>query len=197
MGTGKSEALKFFAAAGAETLCADAIAHELSQSGGPAYRAIVRAFGPRILAKDGSIDRKALGKMIFSDAKLRRRLERATHPFILRALQSRLKALKGSVAVVDIPLLFEAGLASNFDVTILVSTGFKQQLSRIMQRDGLERRQALKRMRSQWPLKLKERLADVVLVNDGTSRRLRREVFECYQALQLIARSGSAASSVV
>lgn len=193
--SGKSEALKAFEAAGAEAVSLDQLAHSLCRKGGPAYGPVVRAFGSEVLGPDGEIDRRRLGELVFRRPGLRRRLEAATHPPILREMRRRLQACRRPVAVVDAPLLFEAGLEKDFDVTVLIHAGQRTRLRRMRSRDGLGRAAALRRVRAQMPMARKERLADIVLPNEGGLGPLRRRVREYQRAFELIARSLSTSPS--
>jgi len=187
IGSGKSEALRCFARAGAATISLDAIARELSRKGRPVHRAIVRAFGRGVLAGSGELDRQALGERVFSAPRQRRRLEAASHPAIRREMRRRLDAAERPVVVVDAPLLFEGGLYRNFDVTVLVTASRERRIMRVRRRDGLGRGAVLRRMRAQMPEREKRRLADVRLSNDGSLRELDRRVRDYQQALRLIA----------
>ncbi|MFH1725704.1 MAG: dephospho-CoA kinase [Elusimicrobiota bacterium] len=189
IGTGKSEALKAFGRAGAATISLDAVAHELSRKGKPVYRAILKAFGRGFLGRAGEIDRKALGKIVFARPRLRRRLEAASHPPILREMRRRLKRVARPVVVVDVPLLYERGLQREFDVSVVVTAPRRAQLGRVMRRDGVGRAEVLSRLRAQLPMTHKERKADVVIRNHGGLRELRRAVGEYQNAFNLIARS--------
>jgi len=185
--SGKSEALKAFAAAGAGTVSLDEVSRQVSRRGGPAYRAVVRAFGRKVLGRDGEIDRKRLGDLVFRRGDLRRRLEAATHPVILREMRRRLRACRRPVAVVDVPLLFEAGLEHDFDVTVLVSAGRELRLRRLRARDGFSRVDALRRVQAQMAEAEKERRADVIVPNAGSLAELRRRVRQYQRAFELIA----------
>ena len=187
IGTGKSEALKAFARAGAETISLDVVAHDLSRKGKPVHRALVREFGRSVLRPGGEIDRKALGAKVFARPRLRRRLEAAAHPPILREMRRRLARSRRPVAVVDVPLLFERGLQREFDVNVVVSAPRELRTRRVMRRDGVSRRQVLLRMRAQMPMAPKERMADVVIQNRGSLRALGRAVSEYQKAFDLIA----------
>ncbi|MFA5140093.1 MAG: dephospho-CoA kinase [Elusimicrobiota bacterium] len=189
IGAGKSEALAAFRDSGAQTLCLDTVARELSGPGGPVTRAVSRAFGPGMLGPDGGLDRTAVAKMAFSDARARRRLERAAHPPILREMRLRMERAKKPVLVVDVPLLFEAGLQGGFDLAVLVAARRGLRIGRVARRGGMDRVELLRRMRAQMPQERKEALADVVLRNDGTRAQLRRAVAEYQKAFELIAAS--------
>lgn len=190
IGSGKSEALKSFARAGACAISADEIAHEIFQKGSSVYRRVVRAFGPGILHADGRIDRKILGARVFARPALRRRLEALTHPPIRREMRRRMRGARKPVVVVDVPLLFESGkngLAKEFDVTVLVSASREQRIARVRRRDRMSRNAVMRRMRAQMPESEKKKLADIVLLNDGNLKTLRRCVREYQNALHLIA----------
>ncbi|MBI3296758.1 MAG: dephospho-CoA kinase [Elusimicrobia bacterium] len=187
IGAGKTEALKAFAAAGAETHSADAVAHDLAAPGGPVHRSVVRAFGRGVLAADGSLDRRRLGELVFKDAAARRRLERASHPHIERELKRRAARGRRPVVVVDVPLLFEKGLERRFDLTVCVTAPEPRRLSRVVRRDGLSRAEARRRARAQWPEARKARRADVILFNAGSRAALRRAAGQYQRAFALIA----------
>lgn len=162
IGAGKTEVLRAFAALGAATLSLD----EVSRL--PAVRrAQERLFG--------TVDRAAIAARVFADAAARRRLERATHPLILREMRRWLRSQK-RVAVVEAPLLFEAGIQADFDVTVSVASR--------------KRRGDARRARAQWPPAKKAALADVVIKNDGSLADLRRAVKQHQDAFVLIASAG-------
>lgn len=187
IGTGKSLALGEFRRAGAQTLSLDEISRELSGPGGAACRPVLRSFGPEVAGPDGGLDREELGRRVFRSPRLRRRLERITHPLILREMGRRLRRLRGGVVVVDVPLLFEAGLERRFDLTVLVAASAGRQLARVMRRDRSSRSQARLRIRSQLPLSFKKLRSDVVVDNNGPKSLFRSRIRSYYQAFRLIA----------
>ncbi|HAZ08712.1 MAG TPA: dephospho-CoA kinase [Elusimicrobia bacterium] len=184
-GTGKSSALAEFKRRGAAAFSLDRIAHEQSRPGREGYRAILRAFGRGILNKKGVIDRHALGARVFRDKSARVRLERAVHPPILREME-RLIARLNDVVVVDVPLLFEKGLQDRFDATVLISCRPSSQLRRVVKRDGLSVAQARLRIRAQWPLARKRKLADFTIDNDGSLTELRAKMKALHAGLTLL-----------
>lgn len=182
IGAGKSTALKAFSELGVPTLSLDQVAREQARPGNDGWRAIKKAF-PRFVDEDGGIDRKRLGSHVFAHASARRRLERATHPSILREMERLLARLKG-VVVVDVPLLFEAGLQARFDVSVVVTA--KDQLKRVMKRDKLPAAEIRRRIKAQWPPERKAALADVRLDNDRTVAYLKEQVGRLNAGLQLL-----------
>ena len=185
IGTGKSTALAQFERYGAATLSLDQIAREQARRGQNGWKAIVRAFGRGVLDASGEIDRRSLGAKIFRSPALRRRLEDATHPLILREMKKLIQRLRG-VVVVDVPLLFEAGLQNHFDATIVVSCPSSDQVRRVTLRDRLAPADARRRISAQWTLDRKRALADMELDNQGTLSDLRAQVRATSQGLNLL-----------
>ncbi|MBI5596427.1 MAG: dephospho-CoA kinase [Elusimicrobia bacterium] len=187
IGAGKSEALRAFAAAGAETHSADALSHELSRRGGPVYRAVVAAMGRGVLKPDGGLDRRRIAEAVFRDPAALRRLERASHPGILKELSRRMAEGRRPVAVIDVPLLFEKRMEKEFDLTVCVTAPAGLRAARVLRRDGGSRAAARRRARAQWPEARKAGMADVVIPNGGPRAALRRAVAEYQQAFELLA----------
>ena len=158
---------------------ADLLAHELMLPGQAAYREIVGEFGQGILDPDGQINRVKLGGRVFADPLQLARLNAITHPRVAAAWTAWLAGLPAQtpVAVVLIPLLYEAGLESGWDAVVCVSASQDAQETRLLAR-GLTRDQARRRMASQMPVAEKARRADFVIVNDGTVAKLERQTEE-------------------
>jgi dephospho-CoA kinase len=186
--TGKSTVAKMFKKCGAIVIDADELAREVVQPGKPAWREIVRTFGRRILNLDRTIDRHALGAIVFHDKKKLRYLERIIHPRVARE-QIRLtkQAAKNdpkAVVIYDVPLLFEAGIDKRVDKTVVVAATRETQIMRLKNRNGLTRAEALRRIRSQMPLAMKRLRADYIL--DGTKNResLSRDISRLFEDLR-------------
>ena len=186
IGSGKSEALRAFHRLGAATLCLDEVAHQVLAKGGPAYGPVRRAFGRDVLGHGGDIDRRALGRVVFAQPLLRRRLERLIHPVILARMRRRVRAQRRGLLVVDAPLLFEADLQNEFDLTVVVLASRCRRIQRLHRRDGLPLGELRRRLAAQLPLAEKARRADLVISNDGTLGELRRKVREYHRAFELI-----------
>ncbi|MDE2489904.1 MAG: dephospho-CoA kinase, partial [Elusimicrobia bacterium] len=138
-----------------------------------------------VLGPGGRVDRRRLGALAFRDAAARRRLERATHPAILREMRRRLRRARG-VVVVDAPLLFEKGLQGEFDATVLVGCPAAVRARRVARRDGLPAAEVRRRMSAQWPDARKRALADYALFNDSTRNALRAGVRRLHAGLSLL-----------
>jgi dephospho-CoA kinase len=170
IGSGKSTFSDLLRARGIPVIDADALSRAVVAPGEPALARIVEAFGPRALSPDGSLDRRWLGARVFADPDERRRLEAITHPAIRDAMLeelARLSTAGHTLAVYDVPLLYEVGLEGSVDSVVVVWTPHQVQLERIMRRDGLSLQEAEARLAAQLPLEEKAGRADFVVENVG------------------------------
>lgn len=174
--TGKSEVARLLAERGAQVIDADQVAHQVMQPGGPAYAAVVAAFGQGILAADGTIDRARLAAIVFRDPAALRRLEAAVHPATLAEVDRRIAAATAPVVVVEAIKLIEAGMHRNYDALWVVAAPRPLQIARLMEMRGLSQAEAALRVDAQPPQEDKIALADVVIVNDGDREQLRERV---------------------
>lgn len=186
--SGKSHVLRRLAGAGFQTLDLDAVARDVMAPGGTAYGAIVGGFGKRILAADGSIDRKALGEHVFADAAARRRLEALVHPHIREAEALHLSSgAPDSVAVIDAALLVESGQHLRFARLVVVFCEPREQLRRLMARDGISEAAARARLDAQMPPWDKKRFGHFVLDNSRTPAETDVQVDAVIAALRSLA----------
>ena len=168
--TGKSYCLARFAALGAATIDADRLARAAVVPGSRALDAIVTRFGQSLLLPDRTLDRSSLGRVVFNDRAARADLEAIVHPEVYRRIGEWLATLPPGtrIALADIPLLFETGHTHDFDRVVVVACDPREQLRRLMSRDGLSERDARARLDSQWPIEEKVARADYVISTDGT-----------------------------
>jgi dephospho-CoA kinase len=185
IGTGKSSALAEFERLGASTVSLDRIAREQARPGRVGYLSIVKIFGKDVVGPDGAIDRRSLGARVFRDKAALRRLEKASHPPILREMNMLVSRLEG-VVVVDVPLLFEKKMQKSFDATVLVACRSAAQVRRVVRRDRFSAAEARRRIAAQLPLASKRRLADYTLDNDVTPAALRAKVRAVHAGLDLL-----------
>ena len=189
IGSGKSLVAGFFRELGAAVVDADAIAREVMAPGGPAYDAVMRAFGSGVLGRDGMLDRKALAARIFGDTAARMQLNALTHPHIRRRLAGeaeRLSAQPGvEVVVLDIPLLLETtdGRYLRLDGIVVVDATDEVRLARLSARDGLSPADTRMRLEAQMPLREKVARADWVIDNNGSPEATRAQVGALWEAL--------------
>jgi dephospho-CoA kinase len=186
IGCGKSTVAKLLADRGAVWIDADRIAREVVEPGTDGYGEVVKAFGEEILNPDGSIDRPALGRIVFGDDRQRKRLEGIVHPRVgVRILQDvQTHRDTDHVVVLDVPLLMEVreGSASLADVIVVVAASEDVALERLEQR-GLPREDAKARMAAQASLEEKIAAADHVVWNDGSLDELEKKVDELWRTL--------------
>lgn len=190
--SGKSTAAKILAELGAEVIDADQLARDVVRPGEPAYRAIVAAFGTGVLNEDGTINRAALGAIVFADPAARRRLEAITHPAIARLAENSLAELRRRgtrLAVYMAPLLIEAGITGRVDEVWVVYVDSDTQVRRLVQREGLSEADALQRISSQMSMEEKRKLARVVIDNRGTKADLVRTIRETWER-EILGRTG-------
>jgi len=185
--TGKSTVANMFKKCGAPVIDADLLARQVVQPGKPAWRAIVKLFGKTILNPDRSLDRQALGGIVFRNPKKRQQLERIIHPRVARE-QRRLvrliaKSKSRAVVIYEVPLLFEAGVDKRVDQIIVVTANRETQIARLKNRNGLSRAEALRRINSQMALTRKIQRADHLLNGMLPRPSLRRQIGQLYKNL--------------
>lgn len=185
--TGKSTVAGMFAELGAYRIDTDRLARIVVEPGQPAWEAIIRYFGNGVADPSGRLDRKKLGAIVFADAEKRDILNRITHPAVRALLREELvraRELGSCVALVEVPLLFEAGFERDVDKVIVTATKEETQISRLMTREPLSREEALQRIKAQMPLREKVARADYVIDNDGAEAATYLQVKEIWQKLR-------------
>lgn len=183
---GKSTVAGWLRELGASVIDADQISRQLTAPGGEALPAIRRAFGDGVMNRDGSLCREALAGLVFASEEDRVRLNALLHPMIQRQMESQMEKCRkngASIVVLDVPLLYEAGMESMADFVVCVAAPEELQLSRLENRDGLTRAEALARIRSQWPVAQKALLADATLWTDRPEAQVRGDVERLYAGL--------------
>lgn len=185
--SGKSLVASILEELGATIIDADQLARKVVVPGTAVYLEIVEAFGKGILRSDGAIDRKALGSVVFSDTEARKRLERITHPAIIKMAENLLEAerRKGTETVFYmVPLLLEVGLASTVDEIWVVYTDGKTQMERLMKRDNIGEEEAQRKIAAQMPMDEKIRLGHKIIDNRGTPEETRITVMAMWRELK-------------
>ena len=192
--SGKSTVARVFRELGAHVLDADRIAREIVPPGSPALARIARAFGREMLRPDGTLDRAALGAVVFADAGKRRVLEGILHPLILDEIDRRVAELERGdpegMVFVEAALIFELGRQAEFDALVVVWADEEQQRRRMMQRDNLSLEEAGRRLDAQMPLSEKRGRAQFVIDNSGDQAACRADAERVYGELQRLTRAG-------
>jgi dephospho-CoA kinase len=156
---------------------ADATVHQLYERGQPIAEQVERAFGPRVMAADGSVNRKALGAIVFHDADAMRRLEQIVHPAVGVALSNELaKASASGIVVLDAVKLLEGNSSALCQSKWLVVCSEEQELARLMARNALSEQEAMARIHAQTPVAAKRALVDEIVDNSGTLDETRQQV---------------------
>jgi dephospho-CoA kinase len=189
--SGKSHVARRLAQAGFHSLDLDQVAHAVMAPGGPAHAEVVEAFGPEVVAGDGSIDRKALGRIVFADSGARERLNRIVHPRVRdeeSRLASRLEQAPDAVLVVEAALLVESGIHLRFDRLLVAHCTPEEQARRIEARDGLDPAAAAARLRAQMAPSDKRRFAHAVVDTSGSLTETEARADEVARGLRMLAR---------
>jgi dephospho-CoA kinase len=189
--TGKSTVGKIFVGLGCHLIDSDRITHQLFEAGEAVHGAVLREFGERILAKNGSIDRKVLADIVFNDSEARAKLNQLVHPAVIQRQQAWLREIEASdpngVAIVDAALMIEVGTYKNYDKVIVVSCAPEIQEQRLRGRSELSDSQIDARIRSQMPMEEKVKYADYVIDNSGDLASTRAQVEAVNSKLQVLA----------
>ena len=168
IGTGKSTVSAYLAQKGCKIIDADLISHQMTEAGSPCLAEIKDAFGEDVFLRDGNLDRKKVGRLVFADATKKKTLEqiitRRVIEKTLRILQD-CRAQQEDLVVLDAPLLFECGMQRYTHETWLVVCRTETRLRRIAARDGLAEEDIQKRIANQMSTEQKEKLADYIIDN--------------------------------
>jgi len=179
---GKSLVGDYWREAGASVIDADDICHMMMRAGSPLTKKIVAAFGNKILDRDGGIDRRVLGRIVFDEPSLRLRLNAIVHPEVREAINLWLKSLETTknrgqparIAAAMVPLVFEAGWDEDWDAIVCVAAPYSIQIERLRRR-GFSCKEAAARVAAQMPLVEKMSRSDYVIFNAGPIAGLRSQ----------------------
>jgi len=178
-GSGKTTVCNRLKELGVKVISSDALAKEAVAQGSLAHEKIVNYFGKKVLLSDGNLNRQELRSIIINDDVARLALERFIHPEISRLMHLRIAQAEqdgDSVLLVEVPLLFELGMAEQFDVVIVVSADHELRVKRLMDRDNVSRDEAENLINVQMPQAEKVERAEFVLANDCSKDLLIRSV---------------------
>jgi dephospho-CoA kinase len=188
LASGKTFVAGQLAELGCHVIQADRLGHEVLRRGGEAYDAVIREFGRGILAPDGEIDRKALGKLVFADPARLEALNSLVHPPVFRRQQEFFDQVERqdplAIAVVEAAIMIESGSHKRYDRLIVAFCPPQMQLRRFMERDGASEEEAKRRLERQLPLAEKRKFADYLIDTSGTKEETARQVLEVYKQLR-------------
>lgn len=181
---GKTTVAGMLRECGAAVIDADAISRSLTAAGGRALGELREAFGDGIFQPDGTLDRAALGAVVFSNEEKRMQLNAILHPMVIDEMERGIERCREEgvqIVILDVPLLFEANMQHMGEVTVCASAPQEVQISRMNSRNGWDREEALRRIRSQMSMEEKRSLSDLVIDTDKPLEALRAEIQQLYQ----------------
>lgn len=180
IGTGKSTASQFVRQKGYPVIDADLVAREMVLPGMPILEKLTAIFGEEILLRNGSLNRKALGQIVFDDETKRKTLDQLMHTEIIKAIWNRIALLSESqlhsAAFIDAPLLFETGMDKKCDTVWLIKADLNIRVHRITLRDQLTSEEVMARINSQMEENKKEQRADEVIDNSGSEEYMYQQL---------------------
>jgi dephospho-CoA kinase len=182
---GKSAVSSLLKQLGAWIVDADLLARQVVVKGSPALEEIVTAFGPEMLHDDGTLNRKALGDLVFGDEDQLIILNRITHSRIRRLIRDQIDTFRlqdeKQVLVIEAALVYETGLDKLVDQVWFVDTTQELQVERLMTRNGFTSQEALQRIHAQEPPEMKRRRAHVVITNTADLAALHIQVRNAFE----------------
>jgi len=185
VGSGKSTVAAMLAAHGANYLDSDAVVHRLMRVGSPTWKQLTKEFGKEILFKSKKINRRKLANIVFNQPRKLQKLEHLIHPSVKKEIRSWLGQFQRNkrvkVAVVEVPLLFEARLEKMFDRVVAVTAPRSLQLKRCAKLGISTRQEVMNRIRSQMSQTKKAKKADFVLRNNGSKKELKIKVNKLWE----------------
>lgn len=182
---GKTLFCAYLGELGFDILDCDLVVHTLESSGGAAVTAIQHAFGDKVICRDGSVDRKKLGEIIFSDQIQRDRLNAIIHPLVDEYVEQWLQGVHTGIPVVVIPLLFELGWEHRYDCVVTLISNRQLQINRLVSTRGYTVQDAERRLAAQLPLAEKALRSDIVITNNGCAEALRKEAQRVSRLLKM------------
>ena len=182
--SGKSNVCSVIKNEGYQIIDSDQISRDLSKKDCLIYNEIVKNFGEEYLNNDLEIDRKKLAKLIFHNNEAKEKLNKITHPIIIDEIKKQIELSSGDIIFVEIPILYEAKLEYICDKVICVFLNKKTQITRLMEREGIDEDYALEKIHSQMDLYIKKTKADYVIDSKGSFEETKNQVLEIIKRLK-------------
>ena len=186
---GKSTVASMFKDSGAKIVDVDRIGHSVILPHRPAWKKVIRLFGKDFLRNDLTIDRGKLGKIVFANQALLKKLNEITHPKITKLIKKEINLAKNKtrsqekILVIDAALIYEAKIDRLMDKIIVVYIDEDEQIKRLIKRNNLSKKEALQRIKSQIPMKEKAKMADYVIDNSNSLNKTKEQVEKIWQSL--------------
>jgi len=185
-GTGKSTVSSMLKSLGAKIIDADKLAGKYLRKNTLTYKKIISVFGSAIL-KNGRIERRKLSLAAFKSKDSIRKLNSIIHPEVIKDIKRKIAAVSKGIIVLDVPLLFEAGLEKAADKVVVVKLDKAKQLERIRKKSLLTDKEINKRIKAQLPLSFKIREADFVIDNNGSIEKTKKQIVAIWNKLVSLA----------
>jgi dephospho-CoA kinase len=176
IGCGKSTVARIFEQLKTPVIDADEIAHQLVAIGQPALAQIRQDFGTVVFKPDGSLDRKKLSEIVFSDPEQKQKLESILHPLVYRSIQAKIKQLNTPYCIICIPLIFETNMTQLVDRILVVDCSFETQIERVQKRDNMTIEKIQSIINSQVSRAFRKAHANDLIDNSETDDRLAEAV---------------------
>jgi dephospho-CoA kinase len=186
---GKSTVASMFKNLGAKIVDADKLGHSVILPHKPAWKKITRLFGKDILQNDLTIDRGKLGKIVFTNQTLLKKLNEITHPEIIKLIKKEINLAinkthrQEKILIIDAALIYEAKIDRLMDKIMVVYINKDEQVKRLIRRNNLSKEEAFQRIKSQMPMKEKVKMADYVIDNSNSLDKTREQVETIWQSL--------------
>ena len=186
---GKSTVASMFKNLGAKIVDADKLGHSVILPHRPAWEKITRLFGKGILQNDLTIDRGKLGKIVFANQTLLKKLNEITHPEIIKLIKKEINFAKNKthnqekILIIDAALIYEAKMDRLMDKIIIVYINKDEQVKRLIRRNNLSREEALQRIKSQMSMKEKVKMAEYVIDNSNSLDKTKKQVEKTWEEL--------------
>jgi dephospho-CoA kinase len=180
IGTGKSTVCELFSDLGRHVILADNVARQIVDTNNGVKRSIAREFGSSIYLPNGTLDRKRMASIVFSDDTRRKKLDAIVHPHVFQAVELQVESLPSKQAypyvLIEAALIFETGMHELLDHVIVVTAEEEHCIQRVIARDHTTREEVLRRIAAQMPIAKKVQQADFVIQNNGPASGLRSTV---------------------
>jgi len=190
---GKSTAASMFKDLGVKIVDVDKIGHSVILPHRPAWKKIIRLFGKDFLRNDLTIDRRKLGKIVFTNQTFLKKLNEITHPEIIKLIKKEINLARNKtynqekILIIDAALIYEAKMDRLMDKTIVVYINEDEQVKRLIRRNNLSKEEALQRIKSQIPMKEKVKMADYVIDNSSSLGKTKKQVEKIWEELVSLA----------
>jgi dephospho-CoA kinase len=192
IGCGQSSVAKFLEEMGAKIINADQMAHKVVNEDPEAKKEIRKNFGKKVFFRNGKLNRKLLGRIVFEDETKTKLLNKIVHPRMVSRIIDEIEEARDTgqykIIAIDAALIYEINLEHMFDAVVVVASRLKNRIERIVERDGLSEKEIRDRISKQIPIEDKVKWADFIINNNSSLEQLKKRSANLYH--KLIKKSG-------